>query len=170
MMYADMIAFGTALFGAFFLLMSKHNVNSLPFCTLMLIMNTHMFLIQSFCACQLSGMTFLSIDKHTGCFGFLNPDDVVFNFVVYGLLAGVIGSAGYSLSLVFFSPLVVSNAFLIEPVVAQFSGYLFNIDQMPGFLTVLGGVVTLSGVYIIGMASQKRDQNLKQEMIHSLTA
>lgn len=170
MMQADLVAFGTAMFGAFFLLMSKQNVNSLPFCTLMVIMNVHMFLIQSFLACQLHGMTFFSLDKYSGCFGFLNPDGMVYNVLVYGILAGVIGSAGYSLSLMFFSPLVVSNCFLIEPVVAQFNGYMLSIDQMPGLMTVLGGIVTLAGVYLIGSASKQKEKKMKQDMIHSLTA
>lgn len=170
MMQADMVAFGAAMFGAFFLLMSKQNVNSMPFCSLMVIMNVHLFLFQSFLACNFEGMTFFSLDKYNGCFGFLNPDVIMYNFLVYGMLAGVIGSAGYSLSLVFFPPLVVSNCFLIEPVVAQINGYMLNLDQMPGLLTILGGFVTLSGVYLIGSASHQKDAKQKEEMIHSLTA
>ena len=53
-----------------------------------------------------------------GCLGFFDPDIALIAFIPFGLLCSVMGSAGYTISLLFFSPLVVSNAFLIEPVIA----------------------------------------------------
>jgi len=100
--------------------MSARNVKNLPVCLLILLMNMHTFVINSCVAkYQNSEIEFFSFDVETGCFGFLN----VFNqpllpIACYALLASFFGSAGYVLCLLFYSPLVTSNAYLLEPFFA----------------------------------------------------
>lgn len=64
-------------------------------------------------------------------------------------MSSIFGSAGYVACLKFFSPVVVANAYLIEPIVAESLGYIMGIDQFPGILTILGSTIMLIGVILI---------------------
>ena len=90
-----------------------------------------------------------SLDKDIGCLGFFDPNIAFLAFVPFGILSSVMGSAGYVMSLVFYSPAVVTNSYLLEPFIAQMMGYYFHIDAKPGCMTVVGTVITLYGVYKI---------------------
>jgi hypothetical protein len=110
---------GSAFFGAMYFLLSAHNVKSMPICCLLLMMATHTWLINSLIAKFMDPMIqILSIDMNYGCIGFLNPGNNPRLIASYALLASFFGSAGYVLSLLFYSPLVTSNAFLVEPFFA----------------------------------------------------
>ena len=61
---------------------------------------------------------YFSTDMYTGCLGFFDPRIAFIAFIPFGILCSIMGSAGYTISLMFYSPVVVANAFLIEPVVA----------------------------------------------------
>mmetsp|Transcript_25724 Transcript_25724/g.34366 ORF Transcript_25724/g.34366 Transcript_25724/m.34366 type:complete len:210 (-) Transcript_25724:264-893(-) len=61
---------------------------------------------------------FFSLDKNWGAFGMFHSDEVVTAFFVYGPSAGFFGVAGYVCALKFFSPVVVSAAFLFEPAIS----------------------------------------------------
>jgi hypothetical protein len=56
-----------------------------------------------------------STDPMWGCLGFLNQSTFVDAVFAFGIPTVVFGSAGYTVSLLFFSPLVTSNAYLLEP-------------------------------------------------------
>jgi hypothetical protein len=61
---------------------------------------------------------FWSMNANNGSFGFLNPECAYTAFVPFGLFSTVCGNAGYIVCLVFFSPIVVSSSFLMEPLFA----------------------------------------------------
>ena len=61
---------------------------------------------------------FWSTSATRGIFGFLNPEVAFTAFVPFGIFCTVCGNAGYIVCLVFFSPLVVSSSFLMEPLLA----------------------------------------------------
>lgn len=66
-----------------------------------------------------SEVKILSFNVETGCLGFMNiVDQPVVPILLYAIFASFFGSAGYTLSLLFFSPLVSSSAYLVEPLVA----------------------------------------------------
>ena len=92
---------------------------------------------------------FLSTDKYYGGFGFLNGDTLFAALVCYGASSGFWGSTGYILSLLFFSPVIVSAAFLFEPFFGQLFGYWMDIDHFPGVLTWVGTLLVLVGVLAI---------------------
>ena len=94
------------------------------------------------------GYALFSTDKITGGFGFLNPDEALVAFV-YFALAGFWGVAGYVISLLFFSPVIVSASILFEPFVSQMIGYWMDIDRLPGWLTWVGTVITTFGILSI---------------------
>ena len=81
--------------------------------------------------------------------GFLDPEIALIAFIPFGIFSSVMGSAGYVMSLIFYSPAVVTNSYLLEPFIAQMMGYYFKIDEKPGALTIFGTILTLYGVYKI---------------------
>ena len=117
--WPGMIDLGSAFFGALYFLMSAHNVKNLPICLLIFLMNLHTFFINSAIAKFNSPeIEIFSLDMETGCLGFLNVNNSALPLLAYALFASFFGSAGYVLCLLFFSPLVTSNAYLVEPFFA----------------------------------------------------
>ena len=101
-----------------------------------------------------SGTTidFFSTDMYNGCLGFFDPRIALIAFIPFGILCSVMGSAGYTICLLFYSPLVVANAYLIEPVIAQLLGFYFGFDDFPGILTFAGAAFTIAGIKFIDNA------------------
>jgi hypothetical protein len=66
--------------------------------------------------------------------------------ILYWILGSVLGSAGYTISLLFYSPVVTCNAYLIEPLIAQTFGYIVGLDGLPGILTAIGTVFAIYGI------------------------
>ena len=157
----DLVNFGSSLFGAFYFLMNAKNVNSLPIFSLILFMNIHLFFINALIAkaSDSKNIQIFSIDPNIGCLGFLNPEIAFTAFVPFGILSSVCGSAGYVLCLIFYSPLVVTNAYLLEPIVAQLLGYLLNIDKIPGYMTFIGTAVTILGIILIDHTVRKKEKS-----------
>jgi hypothetical protein len=77
---------------------------------------------------------------------------------MYAIFASFFGSAGYTLSLLFYSPLVTCNAYLIEPFLAQLLGYHFRLDKLPGLLTAIGTVFAIYGIFYIEKGSRQREE------------
>lgn len=76
--------------------------------------------------------------------------------LLYAIFASFFGSAGYTLSLLFFTPLVTCNAYLIEPIIAQTLGYAFGLDSMPGSMTAVGTLFAIFGIFQIEKGSKAR--------------
>jgi hypothetical protein len=100
----------------------------------------------------------LSFSPTNGCLGFLNPNQPLLPLLLYALFASFFGSAGYTLCLLFFSPLVTCNAYLVEPLLAQILGYGVGLDKLPGFLTAIGTVFAIYGIMYIDKGSRERQQ------------
>ena len=85
--------------------------------------------------------------------------------VPYGILASFCGSAGYVLCLLFYSPVVTSNSYLIEPFIAQAMGFFMGIDHMPGLLTLLGTLLAIAGIMFLQRGNNERQaQQIEQEI------
>jgi len=139
------------MFGAFYFILSAKNVKDIPICSLIYFMNIHFFIM----ACLLSSLNILgngppfelwSMNPKCGAFGFFAPDVAFVAFIPYGIFCSIFGSAGYIVCLLFFSPLVVSSSFLLEPLVAQVLGSALGIDKTPGPLTILGTLIIIFGI------------------------
>ena len=132
----------------------------MPIVSLILFQNFHLFFINSMLA-KLSNpdIELFSFDMNTGCLGFFDPRIAFIAFVPFGIFCSIMGSAGYVICLLFYSPLVVSNAFLIEPFVAQLLGFFLDIDNFPGLLTIFGAGITVLGIYFIDRASTLKEQD-----------
>ena len=70
---AAIIDIGSAIFGAFYFLLSARNVKNIPICLLIFVMNFHTFIINSCVAkFQDNEIKIISFDPKFGCLGFLN--------------------------------------------------------------------------------------------------
>jgi hypothetical protein len=54
----------------------------------------------------------------------------------------------------FYSPLVVMNAYLMEPLIAQFLGYFFGIDLFPSIITFLGVIAIFGGTLLVNKGTK----------------
>ena len=137
--------------------MSARNVKEVPICLLIFLMNAHTFVFNSAIAhWQDPSIEMLSFSPTNGCLGFLNPNQPLLPLLLYALFASFFGSAGYTLCLLFFSPLVTCNAYLVEPLLAQIFGYGVGLDKLPGFLTAIGTVFAIYGIMYIDKGSRER--------------
>lgn len=155
----------SAVFGAFYFHMNAKNVKDMPICMLLFIMNVHNFFLCSALAMLTSDkIEIFSLDVENGCLGFLNPQVMFVALVPYGILAAFFGSAGYVLCLLFYSPVVTSNSYLIEPFIAQALGFMFGVDKIPGFMTLLGTLFAIAGIWYLQKGNnEKQAQKLDIE-------
>ena len=54
----------------------------------------------------------------------------------------------------FYSPLVVMNAYLMEPLIAQFLGYFFGIDLFQSIITLLGVIMIFGGTLLVNKGTK----------------
>ena len=128
-MIPNLVNLVSAFFGALYFLMNAENINTMPICSLVLFQNLHLFMINSALARYSNPkIEIFSFDMETGCMGFFDPRIAFIAFVPFGIFCSIMGSAGYVISLLFYSPLVVSNCYLVEPFIAQILGYVLGID------------------------------------------
>ena len=119
----------------------------MPICLLILVMNMHTFMINSLMAKSVNPqIEIFSFNRETGCLGFLNVHNEVLPLLGYSVFSSFFGSAGYVLCLLFFSPLVTSNAYLLEPFFAQLLGFLLGLDKLPGLMTGIGTLFAIAGI------------------------
>lgn len=62
------------------------------------------------------------------------------------------------LCLLFYSPLVTSNAYLLEPFFAQMLGFSLGLDQLPGAMTGVGTLFAILGIMFIDAGSRDRTE------------
>lgn len=105
--------------------------------------------------CYLFDNFTLSTNAQTGAFGYINSDMFLYVILVLGVGTGVCTFVGYSLVLNYFSPLVLCTAFLFEPAIAQIFGCLMGLDQIPGLFTLLGGTISICGLFFISYGGLK---------------
>jgi hypothetical protein len=57
--------------------------------------------------------------------------------------------ASQGIALNYFSSLVMSSAYLLEPLISQSLGCLLDLDKIPGIFTLLGTGISLGGIFMI---------------------
>ena len=105
--------------GTLFFMVNAKLTQQVPVMLLILVQSFLCFWVCVMVAKTLEPNTLVfSLDTVWGCFGFLNKEEVIESFLVFGMAAGFFGNAGYVICLKFFSPVVVSAVFLVEPLLA----------------------------------------------------
>ena len=75
-------------------------------------------------------------------------------FLLLALIAGLLGHTGLNTCLRYISPLVVSVAVTLEPVLGSMIGWVFFDAGIPGRWTWLGGLVLMVGLVTVVVASE----------------
>lgn len=76
-------------------------------------------------------------------------------FLLLALVAGLLGHTGLNTCLRYISPLIVSVSVTLEPVLGSIIGWLFFDSGLPGKWTWLGGLVLMSGLLTVVVASER---------------
>jgi len=76
-------------------------------------------------------------------------------FLLLALVAGLLGHTGLNTCLRYISPLIVSVSVTLEPVLGSIIGWLFFDSGVPGKWTWLGGLVLMSGLLTVVVASER---------------
>ena len=76
-------------------------------------------------------------------------------FLVLAVVPMIFGHTVYNWALRYVEAPIVSISLLGEPVVATLLAYLV-LDETPSALTLLGGIVTLLGIYLCARSSDRR--------------
>lgn len=79
-----------------------------------------------------------------------------------GLGPGIAGHTLLNYLVKFISPLTISTGMLSEPLIGSYLGYLAGMQPMPGFYTLLGGVVLLIGLFAI-LCGESRKEEINEE-------
>ena len=113
---ADLVCLNASLALAFFFKLSEVLNQYLELYLIVYCQNILMMIMFITLALTEEDVDFSFTDK--GLFGFLQPDNFVEVFVLYGILSGFMACAGYLIATKFFNPLVVMNSLLIEPFIS----------------------------------------------------
>jgi drug/metabolite transporter (DMT)-like permease len=109
--------------------------------------------------------TWIGQDRH-GVFGWLASRRYGPLIVYLGIVGGLIGHTGFNTVLKYITPLTVSLAGQMEPILAPLIGWWLNVMQPPGLLTYIGGAVVLVATIIVIIATARRqaaDQAQQQQ-------
>jgi len=94
-----------------------------------------------------------------GPFGWLAMEFLPW-FLLLAAISGFLGHTGLNTCLRYVSPLVVSVAVTLEPVIGTLIGWLFFDSGTPDHRTVLGGMILLVGLLMVVIV-QESEQNLE---------
>jgi drug/metabolite transporter (DMT)-like permease len=83
-----------------------------------------------------------------GTFGWLAMEYLPW-FLLLAAIAGFLGHTGLNTCLRYVSPLVVSVAVTLEPVIGTLIGWAFFDSGAPDFRTVVGGIILLVGLLMV---------------------
>lgn len=85
-------------------------------------------------------------------------------WVLYlAVVPGLVGHTGFNTLLRFFSPLVISMAFPLEPLIGSIMGFLAGLSDVPGILTWLGGAATVGALMYNTYCESRRTANRQRK-------
>ncbi|CDW88380.1 drug metabolite transporter superfamily [Stylonychia lemnae] len=103
------------------------------------------------------------MNMNTGIFGFCNSEYFLYTFFILGFFTGAVAQFTEYQSLKYFSPLIVINFLLFEPIISQFQSCWLGIDQAPGEMTYIGGLFTLLGIFFVSYGGQLLEDILENQ-------
>ena len=97
---------------------------------------------------MLEGTVFSLSDENISMFGWMSNSWIW--YVVYlAVFPGIVGHAGISAVLRWFPPIIVSVAYLFEPLVGSFIGWIFGTTGIPSLWTWVGATVLMIGTVLV---------------------
>ena len=107
---------------------------------------------------MLEGTVFSLSDENISMFGWISSSWIW--YVVYlAVFPGIVGHAGISAVLRWFPPIIVSVAYLFEPLVGSFIGWIFGTTGIPSLWTWVGATVLMIGTVLV----IRGDEELRSE-------
>ena len=70
-------------------------------------------------------------------------------FVLLAFLAGIVGHTGLNACLRWLTPLTISFAVTLEPIIGAFIGWFFFDEGVPGQWTWFGGLILITGIMLV---------------------
>ena len=107
----------------------------------------------------LEGSTFSIEDVNLSLFGWMSSTWIW--YVLYlAAFPGIVGHAGISAVLRWFPPIIVSVAYLFEPLIGSFIGWLLGTTDIPSLWTWIGATVLMIGTVLVikGEGEIKREE------------
>ena len=97
---------------------------------------------------MLEGTVFSISDENISMFGWMSSSWIW--YVVYlAVFPGIVGHAGISAVLRWFPPIIVSVAYLFEPLVGSFIGWILGTTGIPSLWTWVGATVLMIGTVLV---------------------
>tara|TARA_B100000674_G_scaffold376467_1_gene318961 strand:- start:50 stop:1012 length:963 start_codon:yes stop_codon:yes gene_type:complete len=97
---------------------------------------------------MLEGTVFSISDENISVFGWMSSSWIW--YVVYlAVFPGIVGHAGISAVLRWFPPIIVSVAYLFEPLVGSFIGWILGTTGIPSLWTWVGATVLMIGTVLV---------------------
>ena len=97
---------------------------------------------------MLEGTVFSMSDENISMFGWMSSSWIW--YVVYlAAFPGIVGHAGISAVLRWFPPIIVSVAYLFEPLVGSFIGWILGTTGIPSLWTWVGATVLMIGTVLV---------------------
>ncbi|MEC7261681.1 MAG: DMT family transporter [Candidatus Thermoplasmatota archaeon] len=107
---------------------------------------------------MLEGTVFSLSNENISMFGWMSSSWIW--YVVYlAVFPGIVGHAGISAVLRWFPPIIVSVAYLFEPLVGSFIGWIFGTTGIPSLWTWVGATVLMIGTVLV----IRGDEELRSE-------
>ena len=107
---------------------------------------------------MLEGTVFSLSEENISMFGWMSSSWIW--YVVYlAVFPGIVGHAGISAVLRWFPPIIVSVAYLFEPLVGSFIGWIFGTTGIPSLWTWVGATVLMIGTVLV----IRGDEELRSE-------
>ncbi len=103
----------------------------------------------------------------SGWFGWANQPHFALLAFLSGFISGILGHSLAILSLKYLSPLVVSVALLLEPLLGSFIGWATQQQGVPTLWTGLGGFVLLIGIVLVTLAQKQDKQTDMNSEVHA---
>ncbi len=97
---------------------------------------------------MLEGTVFSMSDENISMFGWMSSSWIW--YVVYlAVFPGIVGHAGISAVLRWFPPIIVSVAYLFEPLVGSYIGWILGTTGIPSLWTWVGATVLMIGTVLV---------------------
>ncbi len=97
-----------------------------------------------------------NFDSMSGAFGWTSAAWIV--YVGYLALGpGLAGHTGINAVLRWIPPLVISMFLVMEPVVGSIIGWLLDVDVIPSYWTIIGGILMISGLALVTIESDSSE-------------
>ena len=126
----------------------SEKVSPLPYLTVLTLISVVLF-FTLFPLLYFGRSFHFTTDVDNGIFGWLAKENFWYNFLVISGINGVFTLWLQMLVFKYFSPVIAGTMMLLEPMFSQVYGIILGLDEYPGSITYVGGILILGGLYVL---------------------